>query len=247
MAVKLSAILWVLGMVGVVSLWWINFPIPAHASLQAPLWVIKLFSLIQPTVLLSIAVVLGVVLAPQVGLSAPIAEAIVARKSLRPAIRVQFLPGMIGGLVGAVLLAILQFAAKQTLPLNFIVKAEELSQGTPFLTRILYGGITEELLLRWGMMSLFVWIGWKIFAKAQGKPSAFCFIGGIILSALLFGLGHLPLAFALATPVTAAVIVYVIAANAVFGFIAGYLYWRQGLEAAMLAHVLVHVVRVAVG
>jgi len=30
--------------------------------------------------------------------------------------------------------------------------------------------------------------------------------------------------------------------NSLFGLLAGYLYWRWGLEAAMLAHIVVHLV-----
>jgi membrane protease YdiL (CAAX protease family) len=33
----------------------------------------------------------------------------------------------------------------------------------------------------------------------------------------------------------------VIVANSLFGLIAGYLYWKRGLESAMLAHMLAHV------
>jgi membrane protease YdiL (CAAX protease family) len=41
---------------------------------------------------------------------------------------------------------------------------------------------------------------------------------------------------------TAALIVFVVAANSLFGLIAGYLYWKKGLESAMIAHMLAHVV-----
>jgi len=35
---------------------------------------------------------------------------------------------------------------------------------------------------------------------------------------------------------------FVVAGNSVFGLIAGYLYWRRGLESAIIAHMLTHVV-----
>jgi hypothetical protein len=40
-------------------------------------------------------------------------------------------------------------------------------------------------------------------------------------------------------------VVYVISANSLFGFVAGFLYWRRGLEAAMIAHMFAHVVLLA--
>ncbi len=39
---------------------------------------------------------------------------------------------------------------------------------------------------------------------------------------------------------TAGIIAYVIIANALFGIVAGFLYWRRGLESAMIAHMLAH-------
>jgi hypothetical protein len=245
MSMKLFTILLLTGMAGVISLWWINLPIPESEKLQLPLWGIKLLSLIQPTFLLSVAVLIGVVLAHKVGLSTPLAEAISNGNSMSLAIQPQVLPGIIGGLVGGIVLIAIQFCSKFLLPSDFVMKAEALSGNTPLLTRILYGGITEELLLRWGMMTLLVWIGWRIFSQGQSEPSTFCFVAAIALSAFLFGLGHLPLAFVLGTQVTISVITYVIVGNSVFGLIAGYLYWRKGLEAAMIAHMLVHVVMVA--
>jgi hypothetical protein len=242
MSIKRFAVLWLAGMAGIVSLLGMNLPIPEDAALQLPLWGIKLLSLIQPTILLFVAVWIGIALAHKVGLSAPLAEAVASGASVSKAIQPQLLPAIIGGLVGGIALVAIEFFAKPLLPIDFVTQAEAFSGNTPFLTRILYGGITEELLLRWGLMTLFVWSGWRIFAKGQGKPSALYFVMAIVLSAFLFGLGHLPLAFLFGTQITTSVITYVIVGNSIFGLIAGYLYWQKGLEAAIIAHMLVHVV-----
>jgi hypothetical protein len=241
-AIKLFTILWFAGVAGIISLWWMELPIPENEQLQLPLWGIKLITMIQPTFLLSIAVLIGVQLAHRVGLSAPLSEAVANKTVINLAIQPQVLPGIIGGLVGGILLAAIQFCAKFFLPLDFVTKAEALSSNTSFLTRILYGGITEELLLRWGLMTLLVWMGWRVFSQRQDAPSTFCFVVAISLSAFLFGLGHLSLVFALGTQVTISVTAYVIVGNSVFGLIAGYLYWQKGLESAMIAHMLVHIV-----
>ena len=44
------------------------------------------------------------------------------------------------------------------------------------------------------------------------------------------------------TVVPASVVAYVTLGNAMFGVIAGYLYWRRGLEAAIGAHIVAHVI-----
>jgi hypothetical protein len=41
---------------------------------------------------------------------------------------------------------------------------------------------------------------------------------------------------------TLALMLFVIVGNSAFGLIAGYLYWKKGLESAMLAHALTHIV-----
>jgi hypothetical protein len=134
---KLFKVLWLTGMAGVASLWWMNLPIPENEKLQLPLWGIKLLSLIQPTVLLSIAVLVGVVLAHKVGLSAPLAEAIADRSSMSLAVQPQVLPGIIGGFAGGIGLTAIQFCASFLMPPDFVMKSEALSSNTPFLTRIL--------------------------------------------------------------------------------------------------------------
>jgi hypothetical protein len=130
MSMKLFTILWLTGLAGVISLWWMNLPIPESEKLQLPLWGIKLLSLIQPTFLLSVAVLIGVVLAHKVRLSAPLAEAVSNGTSISLAIQPQVLPGIIGGLVGGIVLTAIQFCAKLLLPSDFVMKAEELSNNT---------------------------------------------------------------------------------------------------------------------
>ncbi len=52
---------------------------------------------------------------------------------------------------------------------------------------------------------------------------------------------HLPVAFTLSTEVTIPLVAYIILGNAAFGFIAGYLYWKRGLECAIGAHMIAHI------
>lgn len=62
-----------------------QLPVPAGREVPHVTPALKLLSLIQPTVLLSVAVLIGVVLAPKVGLSSPTAEAVEQADSFSPA------------------------------------------------------------------------------------------------------------------------------------------------------------------
>ena len=67
-------------------------------------------------------------------------------------------------------------------------------------------------------------------------------VGAIIISAIIFGLGHLPFAFAIVPNANVALILYVISGNFIFGSTAGFLYWKKGLESAIMAHMMAHIV-----
>lgn len=112
----------------------------------------------------------------------------------------------------------------------------------PLLARVLYGGITEELLLRWGAMTLLVWLAWRFLQRRQDAPRAGYVWLAIVASALLFGAGHLPAVAVHLDTWTPEVVLFVMGANGVFGVLFGYLFWRYGLEAAMIAHALTHAV-----
>ncbi len=196
---------------------------------------------------MSLAVLVGRELAPKVGLSSPVAEAVAAGKAFGPALKPQIIPGFVGGLAGGVAIVAGWVLAKPYLPPLFVARAEQFNKFLPTLTRLLSGGITEELLVRWGLLTFLVWAAWRLFQGGQGRPRAVYCVGAIAVSSVVFGLGHLPIAFALVDHVTAPTVFFVITANSVFGLIAGYLYWKKGLEAAVIAHMLTHVVIVTAG
>jgi membrane protease YdiL (CAAX protease family) len=64
-------------------------------------------------------------------------------------------------------------------------------------------------------------------------------IGG---SSLLFAALHLPAAASMLGSLSMDVVSYILLWNTVFGTVFGYLYWRFGLEAAILAHAFMHLV-----
>jgi len=249
---KLFVVLLIAGFAGILSFLFVDltaflavFPVADSARMPFSPLSLKLLSLIQPTVLLSVAVFVGVSLAPKVGLSAPAFEAWARRENFIAPLKPQVIPGLIGGVVGGIAIILSWVLARPHLPPEFVMRAVQINRLLPIPTRLLYGGITEELLLRWGVLTLLVWVAWRLFQKRQGQPRNVYFVGAIVISSVIFGLGHLPLVVALGADFTAAIVLYVVSANSVFGLIAGYLYWRRGLEAAIVAHMMAHVVIVS--
>ncbi|MEH6999868.1 MAG: CPBP family intramembrane glutamic endopeptidase [Limnobacter sp.] len=240
---KLGLLLFLAGMLGVVFL---TVAVPLQnlgdTSLTLPSWLLLVVSITQSALLVALVVWLGVSLAPKVGLSAPAFEAAATKQSVAAALRPQLFPGFLGGLLGGFgLFAIGGYAS----PAEIADVGQSFT--VPLLARVLYGGITEELILRWGLMTVLVWIAWRVLQGRQGTPQIGYIWFAIVVSAVLFGAAHLPAAIVQFGQLTADVAVFVVGANTVFGVLFGYLFWRYGLEAAMIAHAFAHVVSHVVG
>lgn len=248
---RLFLILFLAGFIGVLSFLLVDLAgiialVPLRPGVERPAATaaLKVLSLIQPTVLLAVAVLVGGVLAPRVGLTAPVAESLAAGRAAGSALRSQLIPGVVGALIGGAAILLTSVVTKPFLPAETIALTEKFANVVPIPTRLLYGGITEELLMRWGLMTFFVWGVWRLFQRRYARPTSVCFVAGILLSAFIFGIGHLPVAVMLLGQVTAALVLFVIVANSAFGIVTGYLYWKYGLESAIVAHMLGHVVLV---
>jgi membrane protease YdiL (CAAX protease family) len=236
-ASRLGLALWAAGMVGSVTITVMVLPRlleQMQVPLPAPLWAISLAALAQSALLLALAVWAGVRLAPRVGLGAPAFEAFAAGSPVAPALRPLLLPGSIGGVLGGMVL----FAALRAAPAPVAELQERVV--IPIVARVLYGGITEELLLRSGLMTALVWLAWRFLQSRRGAVRPGFVWLAIAVSALVFAAGHLPAASALIGALDVPVVVFVMGVNTAFGVLFGYLYWRYGLESAMIAHGLAH-------
>ncbi|QRG67727.1 CPBP family glutamic-type intramembrane protease [Brevibacillus choshinensis] len=101
------------------------------------------------------------------------------------------------------------------------------------LTTIFYGGIVEELQVRLGLMTFCVWLFYRLLGK---KTSSWMFMIAILLTSLLFGLLHLPATAQALGELSPMIVLRGIVLNSLGGLLFGWLYWKKGLEYAMIAH-----------
>ena len=235
--IRLGILMWLLGMLGVVSIVLLLPSLLAGHPLPIPMWQLSLIQTLQGGILVAISVYIGVSLAPKVGLHSPALENVVVSRPFLAPLQPQLLPSLIGGItVGLILI----FASYVT-PQELIVASLNLSLKR-IMAEILYGGITEEIMMRWGIMTLLLWLFWRFIQRNQNSPSPSLIWTAIIVSSLFFAIGHLPAALSLVGHLTPHIITYVIMANTFSGIVFGLLYQRIGLESAMLAHVLAHII-----
>jgi len=239
---RLGVALWLAAMPGVVVISLTVIPqVLATVPHRVPLGLAVAASMLQSGVLVALAVWAGVALSRSLGLGAPVFEAALSGTGAWPALRPQLIPAAIVGLLAGGMLVLLGRIA----PTELLALGQ--TYDIPLAAKLLYGGVTEEMLMRWGLMTALVWLPWSFIQKRRGLPRPAYVIGAIFIAALLFGAFHLPAAAAMGASLTAPVVTYVIVGNTVPAVLFGFLYWRNGLEAAILAHALAHAAAVLVG
>jgi membrane protease YdiL (CAAX protease family) len=217
-------------------------PVERLVPLDAPALVVRALAIIQPAILAAGAILLGFFLAPRVGLGMPYLSGSQRLDPGSSRFRRDLGLALAVALVAGVLLHGYQIWSTDVLTaLNPAAAAEIAGFSPPLVTRLLYGGLTEEIISRWGVMTLFVWLIGRVVARRRPPPPWAYWVAATI-AALLFAAGHLPLLFALIASPPVELVAAVLTLNAIVGVAFGWLYWKAGLETAMLAHALTHAV-----
>lgn len=206
----------------------------ARGPLPMPLPVLVTVQLMQSTIVFGGIVALGILLARKVGIDAPILHAWLYRTGVHyPGgwLRAPLVLGLgIGVLV--FLLYLLVF-----LPLIPEWPLEE-EAALPVWKRFLvcfYGAINIELLMRFFLLPLFLWLLKKIARDASPHAGPRIFWTANVVVAMIYAAGHLPAAKSL-MPLTPIVLTAVLLPTGMAALAFGYLTWKRGIEAAMLAH-----------
>jgi vacuolar-type H+-ATPase subunit I/STV1 len=201
-----------------------------------------IWSLIQNAMLYGLLIFTGLYIARRVGLGAPIFNGMVNKKDVGEDFRAMLVPALIVGILGGGLVILLDnyiFAAPLQAELELLGISLPKSVNPPVwqgLLASLYGGINEEVLLRLFVLTLIGGLIAIVFRKMDQKLPTGIFWTANILAAVLFGLGHLPTTAAIGLPLDFLVVTRAIVLNGLIGVGFGWLYWKYGLESAMLGH-----------
>ena len=192
-----------------------------------------LLSATQNLVMFAVVIFFGLLLSKKVGMGLPILQGTLEGINQNKVLKSIIAPSVFWGVLAGILIILL------SIPFNRLIPELSSSEVAPTIWKgflaSFYGGIAEEILLRLFVVSLIVWITFKIKKTADGHPTNFGIWLSIILSAIIFGIGHLP-ATAEMVPLTGLVITRAILLNGIGGIIFGWLYWKKGLESAIIAH-----------
>lgn len=243
---KLFLVLWSAGTLSVLAVLPYAFYVQQNLLKDIPfsLPALVLLSLLQGSLYLAVATSLGLFFARKVGFTFPILERALAGSG--PIVgwrQVLPLPVALGLLTGMAIILVdyLFNLAGVTIDAKFVTGAA-LWKG---LLGSFYGGIAEEILLRLFMLSFLVWLFGKLTRRTTPLSNGKLVWTAIAVAAVIFGLGHLP-ATATYTVLTPLVIVRAIVLNGIGGLVFGWLYWKKGLESAIVAHFSADIIILAI-
>lgn len=206
----------------------------ARGPLPMPLPILVAAQLMQSAIIFGGIVSLGILLARKVGIEAPILHGWLYRTGVqKPAgwLRAPLLWGLALGVIAFLLNFLVFLPLIPEWPLH-----EEAA--LPVWKRFLvcfYGAINIELLMRFFLLSLFLWLLKKITGDTSLPPGPGIFWTANVIVALIYAAGHLPAAKSL-MPLTPIVLTAVLLPAGLAALAFGYLTWKRGIEAAMLAH-----------
>ena len=199
--------------------------IPANVHLRFSMNVFILISILQFIISSAIFAALGAYLAPRIGFRAYFAAVQREKKSdLWVVLKHQFSYGAPIGVVGAIIAYLI--APEFITYLNNI----------PLLPRLVLGGLTEEVIIRWGLMTILVWILWRVFQKGNGIPHDLLVYIGILLSQTLFAFGH----YGVLKMAGVENLYWAVFTIFLVSLPWGWLFWKRGLESAIIAHASFH-------
>jgi membrane protease YdiL (CAAX protease family) len=206
---------------------------------------VTLVPLVVGAVILALILALGLRAAAPFGRGAPLLET-------RPSVATPVAPSplcrlgvalLIGVVMGGILLGALMLLASVEPQLKARLAARVDQPAWMPWALAVEASILEEIIFRLFLLSGVVWLAaWLFGGKKKKKqqeagknaPATVVWVA-VGISALVFGLAHLPSWVAAATP-TPLLIAAVLALNGIGGVVLGRIYWYWGIEAAILCH-----------
>lgn len=179
----------------------------------------------------------GAVLSLRTGLNAPVLDALLLGQPVLGVLQNLILPVLLYTLGGLLVFFVLYYAVvgsildEATLEIMKKIRAALRPDGC-----ILYGGVVEEVLARWGLMNVIAFFS----ILFSGRNTPLIIWGSIFLSGLFFAFGQLPAYLAAGCQPRRRFIYAVLLLNLWQALLFGWLFWQYGLLAAIIAHMLFH-------
>lgn len=231
-------------------------------------WLIALAATLVDVAIYGIMAAIGLYLAARIGLGLPFVEGWLEKEpmqdesqrhvtSVEETLQSKFLKMFVFSVVvGVVLVVIIDALDIWVFLPAYEAEVESLGLAFPEIPHFpvwqkvlasFSGGITEEVMFRLFGLTVLAWLGSIVFHDSEGRPTLPVLGFATMLTALLFGLAHLPIQLLIGFPLTPLLIVRAVVLPGGAGIVFGWLYWSRGLESAIVAHFFANIGEVIIG
>ncbi|MGB7538875.1 MAG: CPBP family intramembrane glutamic endopeptidase [Anaerolineales bacterium] len=184
---------------------------------------------------------LGLLFAKWTGLDAPFIRAVLYRQP-KPARfgRAMLVGAVSGAAAGGLLLLLSQFVFGPWMDISITAAGISVPEvhwsWWEGLLASLSAGFNEEVWLRLFLLNGLAWSGGLLFGKKTGRPGTAPLWAANVLSTLVFGALHISNILVVGMPVDVVTVTSTLVLNGIIGILFGWLYWKYGLESAMVSH-----------
>ena len=188
----------------------------------------------QGTALIIISIVTGLYLGNKLGLRTPLLKSLFQGRGLPSNFKSSLKISVLLGLFLSIIMLLVDkfiFSVYMNSLISFI-------SSPPLWQRFMYSfyaGIVEEIILRYFLVTILVWITWKIKRTPEDLPTNVGVWLSIIIVSIIYTLGNI-LSLSDSLQFNIATYLGYILLNLMAGSIFGWLYWKKGLESAIIAN-----------
>lgn len=195
---------------------------------------LKMMSILQASVLTLIAVAIGFWAGPRLGLRSMIVE---GTPPFSPLILVFLGLGLVSGVGFWGMDWVLTNQLSRLISFQFVHNAQlaDLEALATPMMRLAYGGVTEEILARYGLLSAVA-----VTANMLLKRRRLAIGLAIVVSSFVFGLGHLPAIMAFVPDAPSVFLIKTAVLNAAIASLLAMVFVMHSLEASMVTHAGFH-------
>ncbi|HAT1596732.1 TPA: CPBP family intramembrane metalloprotease [Legionella pneumophila] len=179
----------------------------------------------------------GSILSSRTGLGDPLLEGLLQGKASLNAFQVILLPTFLYALLGLVIFCILYYGL-----VGSILDEKSFNIMSKLRSKIgldgcvLYGGVAEEVIARWGLMNVTSFFALLFTSQINSE----IIIISIFLSGFIFAVGQLPAYIAAGCTSSRRFLYSFVLLSLSQSILFGFLFWQYGLISAILAHMLFH-------
>ncbi len=195
------------------------------------------FAMLQTLLMVFILSLAGTILSQRTGLHAPILEALLAGKTGISALWPVVLPAISYAVLNLIISSLIYYGlAKYFVDSHNLQIMRNIRSVLGIDGCILYGGVVEEIIGRWGLMNLAVFF----ILLVTHQPSPAVIWTSIFISGLICAVAQLPAYFAAGCKSSRGFIYFFVGLSLIHSIVFGYVFWQYGLICSILSHMLFH-------